>query len=142
VGPVFGACDESGIHAEARWWVIGAMWLPDDGQLPPYNCWGEFKWQKLHPAFAGAYQDFLNVTLGLPDLRFTSIVIDTKLLTPAEMRMYHDTGGKKEAYVKFTRMLLRQRIGEFVDAGTGTSHSSTTSSRRSHRSSRRTSATS
>jgi hypothetical protein len=78
---VFGVCDESGIHGKSRWWVIGAMWLPDDSQLPTYeaavtklrqrtNCWGEFKWHGVGPGYLDAYRDFVALTLSLPDLRF------------------------------------------------------------------------
>jgi hypothetical protein len=34
---MFACCDESGIHPKSRWWVIGAMWLPDDQRLPAYE---------------------------------------------------------------------------------------------------------
>jgi hypothetical protein len=126
---VFACCDESGIHTQSRWWVIGAFWLPDDAHLPSYEaevtalrqrtkCWGEFKWEKVgSKSPLKAYQDFLRLTLGLPDLRFTSIVVDTDLFTPADMKKYHEDGGRREAYLKFMRLLLQKRIAGFVRGG-------------------------
>jgi len=104
------------------------MWLPDDARLPEYeaaatelrqhtNCWGEFKWEKIDPAWLDPYREFLRRTLALPDLRFTSIVIDTELFGAEGMTTYHGTGGRTEAYLKFMRLLLRERIGRFVDQG-------------------------
>ena len=107
---------------------MGASWLPDDGRLPEYeaavtelrqqtNCWGEFKWEKVDPAWIDPYQRFLRLSLALPRLKFTSMVIDTRLLTPDEMKRYHPEGGRPEAYLKFMRLLLKERIKRFVSQG-------------------------
>jgi hypothetical protein len=125
---MFGCCDESGIHKKSRWWVIGAMWLPDDEHLPKYeasatamrqqhNCWGEFKWERLGPKHLGVYEEFVRETLALPGLRFTSIVVDTDLFRKDDMQTYHAAGGRSEAYLKFMRLLLKHRIRGLVDDG-------------------------
>jgi hypothetical protein len=104
------------------------MWLPDDTLLPQYEadatalrqkskCWGEFKWEKVTPTHVDTYKEFLQLTLGLPKLKFTSLVVDTELFAPAEMKKYHAEGGRHVAYLKFMRMLLKQRIRRYVDQG-------------------------
>src|SRR5689334_2200695 len=104
---------------------LRVLWLPDDHQVPRFehdvtrlrqehNCWGEFKWSKLSNAYLPAYQDFLALGLALPDLRFTSLVVDTQLLGPEEMKRYHDKGGLKEAYLKFMSLLIRKRLPDMV----------------------------
>jgi hypothetical protein len=85
---MFACCDESGTHEKSRWWALGAAWLPDDDQLAEYEanatrlrqrtgCWGEFKWSKVGPGHLHAYQEFLALTFALPDLRYTSMAVDT-----------------------------------------------------------------
>jgi hypothetical protein len=125
---MFACCDESGIQKGSRWWVIGAMWLPDDRQLPGYEasvtrlrqssgCWGEFKWTKVDPSWLDAYRELLQLTLSLPNLKFTGLVVDTSLFTRAAMTKYHAEGGRDAAYLKFVRMLLRNHIERFAARG-------------------------
>jgi hypothetical protein len=78
------------------------------------NCWGEFKWEKVGPGHLENYQEFLKLTLELPRLKFTTIVVDTKLFTSADMKKYHADGGEQLAYLKFMRQLLRERIRRFA----------------------------
>lgn len=125
---LFACCDESGIHREARWWVIGTIWLPENDRLAQYeadattlrqkaNCWGEFKWEKVSAAYLDPYADFLQLTLKLPKVRFASIVVDTNLFNPEEMKRFHGDGGRQVAYLKFMRMLLKERIRRLVEDG-------------------------
>jgi uncharacterized protein DUF3800 len=124
---MFACCDESGTHQESRWWALGAMWLPDDDQLAEYEanatrlrqrtgCWGEFKWSKVGPGHLDAYQEFLGLTLALPDLRYTSMVVDTKLFTKKDLAKYHG-GSKNLAYLKCMRDLIRWRIRHWAAQG-------------------------
>jgi hypothetical protein len=116
---MFGCCDESGTHKKSRWWALGAMWLPDDALLGEYeaeatrirqrrNCWGEFKWDKITPGYLETYQEFLKLTLSLPDLRYTSMVVDTDLFTKKDLKEYHE-GSRHLAYLKCMRELIRWR---------------------------------
>jgi hypothetical protein len=125
---VFACCDESGIHAKSRWLVFGALWLPDDSLLPGFEadatqlrqqtkCWGEFKWSSLTPTYLGAYQELVRRALALPEIKFSSIVVDASALTQAEMKQFHGKGGRNEAYRKFMRLLLRERMKRWVDGG-------------------------
>jgi hypothetical protein len=125
---MFACCDESGIHAESRWWAFGVVWLPDDRHVPAFErdvtqsrqqnkCWGEFKWEKVTNRFLPAYQDFLDLALCLPDLHFTSMVVDTDEFTPDAMKQHHETGGKTEAYLKYMRLLISKRLPVMADKG-------------------------
>lgn len=119
---VFTCCDESEGN---RWWVYGAIWLPRDDRLPKYeadvtalrqrtNCWGEFKWEKLSPKHLPAYEEFVCLSLALQSVRFSTIVVDTKLFTKDDMDKYHGQGGRDLAYLKFMRQLLKGRILRFA----------------------------
>jgi hypothetical protein len=126
---MFACCDESGIHKKSGWAVFGAIWLPDDSLLPGFECdatalrqrtkcWGEFKWQNLTGAYLEAYQGLIELALGLPDIKFTSMVVELGAMTRAEMQRYHGKGGRDEAYLKFMRLLLRERMKRWADQGT------------------------
>lgn len=123
---MFGCCDESGVHKSSRWWAYGALWLPDD-QVPAFEadatalrqrrkCWGEFKWGHVAPKMLDAYQELIGLALARPDLRFTSMVVDSHRLTRDEMQRYHE-GRRDLAYLKFMRFLLRERIDRLVGLG-------------------------
>jgi hypothetical protein len=103
------------------------MWLPDDDRLADNEanvtrlrqrtgCWGEFKWSKVGPGQLDAYQGLLAVTLALPDLRYTSMVVDTKLFTEEDLKKYHG-GSKHLAYLKNMRDLIRWRIDRWAAQG-------------------------
>jgi Protein of unknown function (DUF3800) len=123
---VFACCDESGIDGASRWWAFGVLWLSDDSVLPQFEaditalrqrrkCYGEFKWSKLTKTMRPTYSDFLSVALALPDLQFTSMIVDSHELDPKESKKYH--ADEKEAYLKFMRMLVQKRLPVMVDAG-------------------------
>lgn len=125
---MFACCDESGIHSKSRWWSFGVLWLPDDALVPRFeadatalrqrkNCWGEFKWSKLSSRYLPVYSDFLSLALDLPEIRFTGLVVDTKLLSAREMKQYHAKGGKEEAYLKFMRLLVKERSAVMAREG-------------------------
>lgn len=123
---MFACCDESGINGGSRWWSFGVLWLPDDGLVPQFEadvtalrqrrkCWGEFKWSKLSKRMLPTYSEFLDLALRLPDLRFTTMIVDSHELGAEEMKKYH--ADKKEAYLKFMRMLVQKRLPTMVDRG-------------------------
>lgn len=127
VGRVFACCDESGNDKKARWWVFGVAWLPEE-DVPRLEaeaiklrqdsgCWGEFKWGKVSAQMVGAYQGLLSAAFGFDKLRFTSMVVEKRLLTRSEVKKYHQKGGSDEAYLKFMRLLLAKRIERLAEAG-------------------------
>jgi hypothetical protein len=60
----------------------------------------------------------IDLALGLPDIKFTSMVVEVGAMKQAEMRKYHGKGGRDEAYLKFMRLLLRERMKRWADQGT------------------------
>jgi len=124
---MFCCCDESGSQSGSGWWVYGAVWLPHDRVADfeaeavrvrqRHNCWGEFKWNRLSHRMLDAYQDFLAAALSQDGVRFTSMVVETALLTADETRRYHGKEGRTLAYLKFMRLLLRERIDRLIQMG-------------------------
>lgn len=124
---MFACCDESGIDGESSWIVLGALWVPDEDHLHDFEAaalrmrlrksfWGEFKWQKVGERKLPVYRELLDLALALPDLRFTSMVIERAQVTREDLENYHE-GERSRLYLKCFRKLLKRRMIRWAEQG-------------------------
>jgi hypothetical protein len=117
-------CDESGIEALTRrdahkFTAIGGIWMPTDFRTSfkesmntikeKYNIVGELKWNKVSPAYHSLYLDVINYFFDTSELRFRTILIESK--TVDHIR-FNDKDAELGFY-KFYYQLLHHWIYDF-----------------------------
>lgn len=119
-------CDESRPdllstkHPQARYMVIGGLWLPADAReqmkaevhalREKHHIGGEFKWQKVSPSKLDFYRDLVDwyVAKG-DDLRFRCIAVDQEKV---ELLQFHEADHELGFY-KFYYQMLHHWILDF-----------------------------
>ncbi len=119
-------CDESGIEALTnkdahRFIAIGGIWIEADKRTDlkigllaikeKYNVKGEFKWNKLSPAYFDFYKDLVDFFFRSSFIRFRVILIEAKRTSEF---IFHNSDIELEFY-KFYYQLLHHWILDFND---------------------------
>lgn len=117
-------CDESGLEAltnkEAhRYVAIGGIWIEASkrpelkegllGIKSKYNIHGEFKWNKLSPAYYDFYKDIVDYFFTSDYIRFRVIVVEAE---KTDEVVFHNSDRELEFY-KFYYQLLHHWIFDY-----------------------------
>ncbi|MEI7422598.1 MAG: DUF3800 domain-containing protein [Prolixibacteraceae bacterium] len=117
-------CDESGIEALTRkdahkYIAIGGIWITADKRdalktglsviKEKYNIKGEFKWNKLSPAYFNFYKEIVDYFLNSNFIRFRVILIEAQKTSEFK---FHNSDIELEFY-KFYYQLLHHWILDF-----------------------------
>ncbi len=109
--------DESGIHGDSHYLVIGSLWINDEALLKleaalqpildaHFPNRRELKWKKLSKTKLAGYLSFLDVFLKTVGARFRCVVLDVTKIDHAKF-----SGGDTETgYYKFVYQLLCKSI--------------------------------
>jgi hypothetical protein len=117
-------CDESGLealtHKEShKFTLIGGIWMPSDfrnsfkasmdGIKSKFNVYGELKWNKVSPAYKELYKEVLIYFFDTPELRFRTIIIESKTVD----NIRFNNSDAELGFYKFYYQLLQHWISDF-----------------------------
>lgn len=117
-------CDESCLEAlsnknEHKYIAIGGIWIPADNRKSlkdaiktikeKYNIYGEFKWNKLSPAYFDFYKNIIDYFFSSELIRFRAIIIESKCVDNYKF----NNDDNELSFYKFYYQLLHHWIYDF-----------------------------
>lgn len=117
-------CDESGVEALTnkqahKYMAIGGVWMPAEYRAmfkeqlnaikAKHRIKGEFKWQKLSPAYLAFYQDLIAYFFSTPELRFRVIAVEASKVDHIKF----NNADAELGFYKFYYQLLHHWIFDF-----------------------------
>lgn len=117
-------CDESGVEAlnnkqAHKFMAIGGVWMPAEYRATfkeqlnaikaKHHIKGEFKWQKLSPAYLTFYQDLVAYFFSTPELRFRVIAVEASKVD----HIRFNNADAELGFYKFYYQLLHHWIYDF-----------------------------
>lgn len=117
-------CDESGIEALSnkdahKFMAIGGVWMPTDYRVTfkeklnaikvKHSIGGEFKWQKLSPAYLSFYKDLVDYFFNTSQLRFRAVAVEASKVDHIKF----NNADAELGFYKFYYQLLHHWIYDF-----------------------------
>lgn len=117
-------CDESGVEALSdkqahKFMAIGGVWMPSEYRTTfkeqlnaikdKHSIRGEFKWQKLSPAYLAFYEDLIAFFFNAPEVRFRAIVVEASKIDHVKF----NNADAELGFYKFYYQLLHHWIFDF-----------------------------